>query len=302
MEFKQMMIDFLSKTLGKSNDAVTELLFKKSDDGQLTDEINAEAPAQLETLISEHLASTGTDAEKKAYDKGHKEGKFQALNQAEEKLRKDYGVEGANILEIVQSAVAKTAQASTSDDKVLTHPLYIKLKSESETQLQTVMAESEAKVKEVEGRVEKQTRFSENLPKIDAALAELGVVMPKNAAAAATLRKAFMAEFADFDFDAQETGTYLKKADGSLQKDKFGHPVTLEAFTKERATNWFDVEKQPGRQAPGNDPGGQPPAKWTAANVPKSAAEFETAYYSISDPAERTALTVAYQEAAKGAG
>jgi len=44
-----MMMQFLTATLGKSNEEISAILFKKGDDGALTDQINEGAFETLET-------------------------------------------------------------------------------------------------------------------------------------------------------------------------------------------------------------------------------------------------------------
>lgn len=298
MELSKLMIDYLAKTLGKSPDSITELLFKKSDDGTLTEEINPDALESLESLHAEHINAAPADMLKAEYDKGHREGKFEALNKAEETLRKTYGIEEKGKLpDLIAAVAAKAAKDVATDDKVLTHPIFLKQKADAEAAIEAVKAEAEAKLTEVTTAAERQRRFATNLSKIETAMAEVGVVLPKTPTAATTLKNAFLKQFEGFDFEETQTGTYLKDASGALVKDKHGHPITVEAYTKNEAANWFDIEKQPQRQSPGNDPGDAPPTKWTKETAPKNAQDFETAYYATTDPAERTALATAFKEA-----
>lgn len=301
MTIQQTLIDYLSKTLGKSNESISELLFKKSDGGTLTDEINEDALESLEALHAQHVTTADAEALKLEYDKGHKQGKFEGLSKVEADLKKTFNVDGKNINEIAANIAKKSSEDAGTDDKVLTHPLYIKLKSESNDSIQAVKAEYETKLTEVSTKAERQARFSANLSKIEQAMQEAGVVLPKNPAAASKIKEAFLAEFSGFDFDGQETGTYLKDAEGKLVKDKHGHPVTVEAFTKQKVAEWFDIEKQPARQTPGADPANpaNPPSKWTKDNLPKTPDEYEKAYYATTDPAERTELTKLFQETVK---
>lgn len=301
MELQTLMIDYLGKTLGMTNDSLTAILFKKADDGTLTTEISENALQSLEELHATHIKTAGEDELTAKYDEGHKKGKFEALSAAEDTLRKKFNVEGKKLEDIVTAAVSNAAKAEGTEDKVLIHPLYLSLKADKEAEIEQLKTGYEAKISEVSTQAAKRERFTSSLPKIEQAMQEAGVVMPKNPAAAASIKKAFMAQFDAFDFDATDTGIYLKDASGKLLKDAHGHPVTLDSFTKSKAAEWFDIEKQPTREAPGNDPGNPAqPSKWTKDNLPKTTADFENAYYQITDPAERTAFTTAYQDAQTG--
>ena len=299
MELKQLTIQTLAKFLGKSPESVTELLFKKSDDGTgLTDELNEDAMAQLEAIHADHIKGTGAEALEAKYNEGHKAGKFEALSKAEDELRKQFGVEGKTLKDVTAAIAAKAAQEAGTEDKVLTHPAYMSLKTNSEAEREAIKAEYEAKLKAVEQQVAKRDAFNRHLAKIDAAILEAGAVMPKNPAAQATLRNLFLKQYDDYDLDEKETGVYLKGKDGALLKDKHGHPITIEQFTKEAVPSYFDIATQEQRQSPGNDPG-QPgqPAKWTKETLPKSLDEFNAAYGKITDPKEQTAFAAAYMEA-----
>jgi hypothetical protein len=95
-------------------------------------------------------------------------------------------------------------------------------------------------------------------------------------------KRAFLAQFEGKDFEVTETGTYIKNADGSLVKDKHSHPIKLEAYVAQDAPNWFDIQKQPGRQSPGNDPTDPPkPTKWTKENV-GDLKSFDAVYNTLS--------------------
>jgi hypothetical protein len=299
MEFKTLMLNYLTATLGKSNEEVTDLLFKKSDDGTPTDEISETALESLEAIHAEHLTAAPSDLLKAEFNKGHQAGKFEALSKEEESLRKAYSLEGKGKLkDLVAEAISRAAKDGMSEDKILTHPLFVKVKTDAEEQIEALRTEMESRVSEATTKADRQLRFSQVTPTIDTALQAAGVSADFLKPAA---KRAFLSQFEGKDFEVLETGVFIKNADGSLEKDKHGHPIKLEAFVAKTAADWFPIEKQPGRTSPGNDPVDAPPTKWTKDNLPKTTADFETAYYNTTDPAERTALTQAFQEANQGA-
>lgn len=297
---KEVTIQALAKILGLTTDKVSEILFKKSDDGSLTDEVNEDALSQIEDLHADHVRNTSSEALDAKYNEGHKAGKYEALSKVEEDLRKKYGVDGKTISDVTANIAAKAAQEAGTEDKVLTHPAYLNLKTSSEAQLEALKNDYESKFTAFKSEAERKERFNSKLAVIEAAMQEAGAVFPKNATASANLKKIFFDHFQGFDFEDKETGTYLKGPDGALLKDKHGHPVTLEAYAKSKVSEYFDVELQPDRKSPGNDPTPPTPVKWNKDNLPKSATEFETAYYQITDPKERAEFSKAYEEANRG--
>lgn len=276
------MLQFLTATLGKSNEEITAILYKKNaDDGTLTDEISETAFETLESLHAEHLAAAPSDRLKAEFDKGHNAGKFEALSKAEEDMRKAYSLESKGKLkDLVAEAIGKATKDGNSEDKILTSPIYVSKVAEYEDKIAAIQAESEAKVTEATQKAERQMRFNTVLPTLDSALAAAGV---DTANMKPAVKRAFLSQFEGKDFEILETGTFVKNADGTLLKDKHSHPIKLEAFVSQEAPNWFPIEKQPGRQTPGNEGGDPPkPAKWTKDNVPKDIKGFEAIYGTLS--------------------
>lgn len=287
-----MMLTLLSKTLGKSNEEISAILYKKADDGTQTDEISETALETLESLHAEHLAAAPADLLKAEFNKGHNAGKFEALNKAEEDMRKVYNLDGKGKLkDLVAEAISKATKDGNSEDKILTSPLYVSKVAEYEDKIAAIQTESEAKVTEATQKAERQMRFNTVLPTLDSALAAAGV---DTANMKPAVKRAFLSQFEGKDFEILETGTFVKNADGTLQKDKHGHPIKLEAFVSQEAPNWFPIEKQPGRQTPGNEGGDPPkPTKWTKDNVPDQNG-FEAVYGTLSG-AEQSEFLAAFE-------
>ena len=167
MDYKQILTDYLTKTLGKSDAEILDLLYKKSDDGTLTEELSETALEQLEQAHAQHIQTVPSDELKKQFDEGHKKGKFEALSQEEEYIKKTYGVEGKGIRDMVAKAAQKSA--TLKEDDVLTHPLFIQTKTDLEAQIVAAKEAAENEVASVKGQIEKGARFNQALPKIEAA-------------------------------------------------------------------------------------------------------------------------------------
>lgn len=301
MDYKQILLDYLTKTLGKSNEEVQAILYKKADDGTLTDQISESALHDLEELHAQHLEAAPADKLKSEYDRGHKAGTFDAKSKIQEHIKKVHGIEDKTAEGAIAKLATKSVEDATTEDKVKTHPIYLNRVNELENTIEAKTAEFTAQLQEVQTVAARRERFSNNLPKIEAAMAEMGVVMPVNPTAAATLKRVFLEQVQQFDFDSQETGTYLKKVDGTLEKDKHGNPVKLEAYVKEKAAEYFDVAKQPARQSPGNDaPGDAPAPQWTEKNLPNNDNDFIAAWNKMPNGPEKVSFAAAYEAAKMG--
>lgn len=301
MEPVQLLTGLLTETLGLPSEEISAKLYKTSDDGTLTDEISESAQEEFKNLFVQKLQGIQGEISQADRDKLHQQAKFEALNKAEDTIRKKYnlGDHKGKLDALIDEVVTRASKANNSDDAVLIHPLYVGLKTQAEEQLNAIKEEYEAKIQATEQKVERQMRFNQILPNIDAALDAAGVDL---STVKANTKKAFLAQFDGLDFEVSQTGTFIKKPDGSLLKDDALNPIKLEAYVAKDAPNWFDIEKQPARQAPGNDP--QPPApnkstKWKGENLPRSDEEFHTRFYQIPFE-ERAEFTEAYQKSKMG--
>ena len=287
-------MDFLSKTLGKTNEELTALLFQKADDGMLTDQISNDALSQLESLHQMHLQSLQEDAGKDQYNEGHQKGKFEALSKEEEWLKKSFNLQGKGKLrDLIAEAIQ--ASANLTEDKVQTHPLHVNAKTAWEEERAQLIEAHQSQLSEATTKVERQMRFNQVSPVIDDALLKAGVPQDFLKPAA---KRAFLSQFEGKDFEVTDTGIYIKNPDGKLEKDAHGHPVKLDSYVSRVASEWFPIEKQPTRQAPGNDPvdPSKPATKWTKESAPKTQREFD-AIYSTLDGEEARELTRAFLDA-----
>ena len=283
MDYKQILLDYLTKTLGKSNEEVQAILYKKADDGTLTDQISESALHDLEELHASHLNTAPADKLKAEYDRGHQTGTFDAKSKIQARIKKIHGIEAKDADTAIDLLAVKAANDAGSEDKVKTHPIYLNAISALEAQLETERAESAAKMEQVTTAAAREQRFAQEEPNFEVWLKEVGAVLPANPAAAATLKRLFKEQVKQFDIDRQETGTYLKKADGTLEKDKHGNPVKLETYVKTKAAEYFDIQKQEARQSPGNDGPGSPPVPpaWKNGKMPSNNEELNEAIAAL---------------------
>lgn len=290
----QTLLNTLAKFQGVTPESITERLFKTTEDGTPTEDLVDDAEEILSDMDAERISKLTAEVPKAKKDEIHKEATFQAKSKAQAKFQQLYGVEGKDLDEVVANAIKKAS--TVTEDTILTSPQYKAALSERDEKITHLQAEKETAVSEVTARFERQSRFTQNLSKIEAVMSDLGVVMPTNSTAAATLKREFLKQFDAFDFDERETGIYLKDASGELLKDKHQNPVTLESFVKSKAPEWFDISKQPARSTPGVDNPGTPPAppKYGPGNMPDTIQKLNEAIASLP-PAEGAELYKAYQ-------
>lgn len=294
---EQILMDYLAKTLGKTNEEIADILYKKGDDGKPTDQMADNALEALETLHEEHLSSLKGDesALKAEFDKGHQAGKFEALSKLEETISKKYGLPKVKVETQIEALAKKAAEEAGTEDKVITHPRYLSLLEEKESEVSRLKSEYEKELSEIKSATERKARFMSAVQHIEATLEKVGADIPTQRAKAA-----FLAEFENMDFEETDGKLWLKGPDGKILKDKFGHAVTLQKHVEAEAANWFKLAKQPKVETPGNDPSAPPTAsKWTKENAPKTGEDFQDALFKAQTPEEKAEIAKAFMEARK---
>jgi len=282
--------------------SLSETLLKKTADGTPTDELEDNALELALAMNVEYLANQNHEIPKAEYDKIHKAAKAETLTKVEDWLKTTHGVEGKTWQEMITNFGVKAAKIALSDDAWEIDPRTAKERAEHKAALETLQAESEARIQKVETETQRKERFKNNLPKIEAAMAAAGVVLPSNPVAAANQKADFIKLFEGYDFEENETGIYLKEGEGFTEFVKDGHkrPVKLDDYVAALAANKFDIQLQPARQSPGNDGPGSPPVPpaWKNGKMPSNNDELNEAIATL--PANEAAeLYNAYKAAAQ---
>ena len=183
---KNSLLTYLHKTQGRDLSSLSDTLLKKSADGAPTDELVDDALELALQMNVEYLANQApAEIPKAEYDKIHKAAKADTLAKVEEEIKKTHVVEGKDWKEMVANVGAKAAKTANSDDAWEIDARTAKLKADYDAKIATVQAESDARIQQVESETQRRERFKSNLPKIDAAMAAAGFVLPANPVAAA---------------------------------------------------------------------------------------------------------------------
>ena len=89
---KDIFLGFLSKSLNIDNEQLADLLYKKSDDGTLTDDVNENALQTLLQLDAERVQKLKPNT-KEYFDNGYKKGQSEVASQWEKRLREKFGID-----------------------------------------------------------------------------------------------------------------------------------------------------------------------------------------------------------------
>lgn len=248
MNMKELLFGFLTKTLNLSSEQLAELLYKKSEDGTLTEETSENALQSITDAMSKHIAGLkGSGTGKESFDNGYKKGVKEAREELERTAKAEFGIEGdLQGMALIREIAAKSSKSGLDDDAVKRHPLYIKKENEVQEKAAAIEAEFTEKIKKIEAEKGREKRFGDAQSIALEAFDGLKPVVSSDPAKAARVKKEFVEKYGryDFDFAANAKDPILIDADGKRVEDEFGHPMTLSRMVKRDVSERFDLQVQ----------------------------------------------------------
>lgn len=290
---KDILIGFLAKTLNMAPEQIAELLYKKSDDGKLTDETTDDALAQLLALDAERVNKLKPDT-REIFNNGFKKAESEISAKWEKSLREKFGIDAENKLQgdaLTDAIKAAMADAGMKPDKVKVSKEYLELEASMRKALADKEAEFKAQVEQIKREAEREKTWTSASGEIRNAVMALNPILPSDPAKAARLLDLFAAEFRGFDYEPDPEGGFIPMKDGQRIQDAHGYARKLADLVKERAAAMFDFkESEPaGNAGNKNGNGGR-----SINQKFKTEAEYLEAYNSAPDFAAKDALYKAW--------
>lgn len=302
---KETFLAFLGKTLNVAPDRLAEILFKKSDDGTPTEELNDGVLDTLVKLDVERVNKLKPDT-KTYFDNGYKKAQAEVAAKWESQIREKFGIsDDLTGEELLTAAVEKTTKApKLEDDKVKSHPLFLQLEKQYRDELKLAKEEGEKALNDYKTGVERQTRLASVQGEARKILLSRKPVLSADAVKQENQLRFFLQQFSEFDFEPLEGGGWLPMKDGKRVENAHKHPVTLEELVTQYANDYFDFQVQDPKGNAGNgNPGGggSGSSGGTRATSPyKTKDEFEKAYWTEQDPKKRSEMASAFAESNSG--
>lgn len=292
---KETFLAFLGKTLNIPAEQLADLLYKKSDDGQPTDELNPGALDALLKLDAERVDKLKPDT-KQFFDNGYKKAQAELSERWEKLIREKFGItDEVKGDELVAAAFEKAGKKpAMEDEKVKTHPLFLQLEKQYRDDLAAAKAEGEKNLNEYKAGVERQNRLATVHGEVRKLLLAKKPVLSSDPGKAENQIRFFLQNFSEYDYEPLEGGGWLPMKDGKRVENAHKHPVTLEELTNQFANEIFDFQIQDpkGNAGNGNPAGGGNPVR--TASPYKTKDEFEEAYWKEQDPAKRSEMAAAF--------
>ena len=300
---KETFLAFLGKTLNIAPDRLAEVLFKKSDDGTPTEELNDGVLDTLVKLDVERVAKLKTDT-KPFFDNGYKKAQSEVSEKWEKAIREQFGIsEHLTGEELLTAAVEKSTKTpKLEDDKVKAHPLYLKLEKQYSEELKAAKEAGDMALNDYKAGVERQTRLASVQGEARKILLSRKPVLSADPVKQENQIRFFLQQFGDYDFETMDGGGWLPMKDGKRVENAHKHPVTLEELVGNFAEQYFDFQVQDpkGNAGNGNPAGGNGGGGSRTTSPYKSKDEFETAYWAEQDPKKRSEMAAAFSGANSG--
>lgn len=301
MNINELLLSYLAKQLGISEDAAAELLYQKSEDENAKPVLKDDA---LQTLLAKDkervtaLKSTEVD-ETAIYDKAFIAAKKEILPKAEKALAKKYGIEGDSfkLNDLVKTIVAKETEGLKGDgviteDVVKKHPAYLRLERESTDAVTTLKATHETEVSQIRADYARTETLGDVKSKVLSIFDGLKPVLSKDSTRAANQRSDFAERFAAYTYEKQEDGSYLAlNGEGKRIEDDHGNPISLDKLVERDAGKYYDFAKQDAKGAAGNGGDGS----GGKVTVPTSEDDYNMQILNANSPEERASITAAYE-------
>ena len=252
---RHILTSILTKTLGKTEDEVLEILYEKDDDGELVlnesaDGIIIDMDASRVKKIREEI---GQNNEKKFNDFAKKT-KSEVLTKLEKELKDQYGVDSDKtgvdlIAEIVEAS--KDGGTDITEESLKTNPIFIKLEKGIRDEYQEKYDELNVEFENYKGVVAKEKRMSAIRSKAMTVLTDLNPVLSENQSVANNQVADFMARLDGYEYDIVDD-VIIVMSDGERIEDGHGHPLSFDSFIKGEAEKRFDFAEQGDRRSAGN--------------------------------------------------
>jgi len=290
MDEKTILIGVLTKTLNKSEQEATDLLYQQDGDELIVKESAMDDILSLDAKRVENIkknAPVSADRLKNEYGRGKKE----ALDELESTLKDKYSIDSDKQgVELVDSILsAKSKPTKLSDDEVKKHPLYLDLEKKRVAREEYEKLESD--YNNYKNTVEKTKKFSTVKGIARSVLQELKPIVSENPTVARTREEDFLAKFEAYEYQLDSDTPIVIKPDGTRLEDGHGNAKPFKEFVRELAMMNYDFPKQDDKGNTGQDPDKKKQFSFT---IPTNDREYAEAVNNAKTVEEKVAIKEAY--------
>lgn len=296
MNEKDLLLGVLTKTLNRSEQEITELLYQKDGDEYVLKEGVVDEVLNLDSARVESIKKNAP-VPKDRLDNEFKRGQKEALKKLEDTVKDKYSFDSEKLgIDLIDDIIADKSKVTKkiTDDDVKKHPLYLDLEKS-----RVAKDEHDRVIKEFndfKNNIEKTQKFSAVKDKAGSLLDSMKPIVSENPAVAKTRRDDFLSKFESYDYQIDGDNIIILKPDGSRLEDGHGNPLPFEAHVKNVAVLNYEFPKQNDKGNGGGDGGDNKTFNFA---VPKNDAEYRDAIRSAKTLDEKVAIKDAYENSQK---
>lgn len=258
-EEKDLVTDFVSKTLGTPASEAASLLFNTKEDGSADLKESA-----ITTLLQKDAdrVKTFKDAETKAHDKGYKKAQVEVLEKFESEVKAKFGIssdeKGVSLIESVVKSKVSTDGAELDEEKVKRSSFYLSTVERLKKEKEEAIAAESGKFTELETKIKKESIFKTVISTAKEIVRELNPILPegKNAEgkqkADIQIEKLLNELGSEYEFEIKDGKTLVSK-NGKLLEDAHGNMIDFKEIVKAKASDVWDFKEGTQRQSAGNN-------------------------------------------------
>lgn len=298
---KDLLMGVLTKTLNKTDEEISELLYQKAEDSEemiLVDgAINLVLDAD-KSRVSQIKKSAKPDdkALNDQYLKGKKEGKAEL----EVEIKTLTGLETNAIgADLVKEAVNHLSDCNVpTDEQIKASSIYVALEKDRVPKEKYDTMEKE--YSDFKLNHDKNQTFTRIESDVLTIFTGLNPVVSENQAVASTRQRDFLSKFKAYDYDIAEDGNHFVKKNGARIEDEHSNPVKFADFVKEVASLNYDFNASDDLGNSGNNNDGN--SSHVSVGAPKDEKEYHAQLaelWKITDSNERTKKTTELSKAWK---
>ena len=291
-----LLIGLLTKTLNKSEQEITDLLYQKEGDELV---LKAGVLDEILALDSVRVKSIKDNAPvpKDRLDNEYKRGQKESMEGIEKALKEKYSFDSEKKgIELIDEVLSKQSKASKlSDDEVKKHPLYLTLEKD-----RVAKADYDAKVKEYadyKNGIERESKFSLIKNKAGDLLDSMKPIVSENPSVAKTRKTDFLTKFEGYDYQQDGDSIIVLDRDGRRLEDGHGNPLPFTEHVKNIALINYDFPAQSDKGNSGSTDDDK--SKTYHISVAKSEGDYVTMMRAAKTGEERIAIQQANPDFSK---
>lgn len=288
-----MIERLVGKTLNLPKEKLAEILYEsdgttiKADAIDKLIEIDAQRIAELKTSHKTELTRMHDDAYAKAQG--------EVLSKYEKKLKEELGLQSdAKGIDLIKEAIAKNTNTDITEDKIKLSPLYLELERKLNNEYLPKAEYDKVKAEFDQFKDQIEIAKVNSVVKQDAikVFRSLKPVLSKDPVKATNQESDFVAKLTQFEYEINDDGNHVIKANGKRLENANGFPVTFADFVKSEASKYYDFEVQDPRNNAGNNNGGN---NGTSVTLPQTEREYLLMLANEPDPAKQVAIMNAWK-------